>query len=93
MVDYFQKYGGGTEQKFVKDISRFIQVSNLSTANRISGRIFAGLAALSFGTVLPAYAVMAVLKRVAASQKIIDGICSSVAVGEITKFGRDLKIR
>ena len=61
MVDYFQKYGGGAEQKFVKDLGRFTKVSNLSTSNRISGRIFAALAALSFGTVLLAYAVMAVL--------------------------------
>ena len=91
MVDYFQKYGGGTEQKFVKDVGRFIQVSNLSTSNRISGRIFAALAALSFGTVLPAYAVMAVLKRVAASQKIIDGICSSVTAADIARFGTKLK--
>ena len=87
MVDWTQKWGGGDGQYFVKDFGNFVQAMGISTSNRISGRTFRALAALNFGTEMPSHAVMAVLKRVAWSEKVIDGIASSVFPNQITAFG------
>ena len=91
MVDFYEKWGGGTGQKFVKDVNRFCKAKNLSPSIRVSGRTFRALAALNFGTDMPAHAVMAVLKRAACSQKVIDGIASSVSGADIAKFDKKLK--
>jgi len=91
MVDYYQKWGGGSDQKFVKDVSRFCKAMGLSPSIRVSGRTFRSLAALNFGTDMPAYAVMAVLKCAAASSKVVDGIASSITVPDIGKLGLKLK--
>jgi len=91
MVDYYQKWGGGSDQKFVKDVSRFCKAMGLSPSIRVSGRTFRSLAALNFGTDMPAYAVMAVLKCAAASPKVVDGIASSITTPDIVKLGSKLK--
>jgi len=87
MVDWNQKWGGGDGQYFVKDFGDFVQAMGISTSNRISGRTFRALAALNFGTDMPSHAVMAVLKRVVWSEKVIDGIASSILPNQISTFG------
>ena len=47
--------------------------------------------ALNFGTIVPAHAVMAALKRCAASDKVYDGIASSLSTTDIANFGAKLK--
>ena len=83
MVDYYQKYGGGVDQIFVKDLSKFMEAMNISPSIRISGRHFQALANLNFGTEMPSHAVTAVLKRLAHSEKVIDGVASSILVNDI----------
>ena len=86
MVDYNQKWGGGDSEYFVKDIGRFCKAMNISPSVRISGRTFKAFAALNFGIEMASYAVTAVLKRIAASEKVIDGVASSIASSQIVLF-------
>ena len=92
MVDYVQKWGGGASEYYLNDLARFYRAMNLSSSCRVSGRTFKALAALNFGTEMPSHAVTAVLKRVAASEKVIDGCGSSLSPSNIATFGQKLKI-
>ena len=76
---------------FVKDVNRFCKAMNLSPSVRISGRSLKALAALNFGTDMPSHVVMVVLRRIAASEKVHDGIASSIAVSDIAKHSGELK--
>ena len=87
MVDWNAKWGGGDNGYFVKDFGDFVQAMGISTSNRISGRTCRTLADLNFGAEMSSHAVMAVLKRVAWSEKVIDVIASSVFPNQITAFG------
>ena len=91
MVDYYQKWGGGVSQFFVKDLSQFITVMNISPSTRISGRHFQALANLNFGIDMPSHAVTAVLKRLAHSEKVVDGVAASITATDIMKFGTKYK--
>lgn len=64
---------------------------NLSPSVRVSGRAFKAFAALSFGTDMPSHVVMVVLKRIAASEKVLDGIVSSISVNDIGRLSGKLK--
>ena len=91
MVEYYQKYGGGVNQIFVKDLCKFIEVMNISPSTRISGRHFQALANLNFGAEMPPHVVEVVLKRLAASEKVVDGVAQSTSVNDSTKFGTKYK--
>ena len=87
MLDFVQNWGGWASEYYVNDLVRVCKAMNLSPSVRVSGRFFKALAALTFGAGMPSYAVTAVLKRIAASEKIIDGIASPIGATQITAFG------
>ena len=91
MVDFYLKWGGGRSKIHVSDFAEFFTVSNFDGQVRISGRTFAALASLKFGTEMPASAVVAVVKRLIACKIANDGIASSITLSEISKFDKGLK--
>ena len=87
MVDFNAKWGGGTSAFYVNDVLRFVSQSNVQPDVRVSGRTFKALADLKFGVdAVPAMAVNAVLKRIASSDKIIDGVASVYKPAEISSL-------
>jgi hypothetical protein len=91
MVDYYQKYGGGVSQTYVKNLCNFVEVMNISPTTRISGRHFEVISKLTFGLTMPSSAVTAVLKRLAYSKKVVDDLASDITVVEVKKFDTSLK--
>ena len=91
MVDYYQKYGGGVKQTYVKNLCNFVEVMNISPTTRISGRHFEALGKLTYGLTMPSSAVTAVLKRLAYSKKVVDDLASDITVVEVKKFDTSLK--
>ena len=92
MVDYNAKWGGGSSHFYVNDVLRFLALSNVSPDIRVSGRTFRALADLKFGVAdVPAIAVNAVLKRMASSDKTIDGVASVYKVSEISSLATKQK--
>jgi hypothetical protein len=87
MVDYNSKWGGGKSEVFVKDVLRFCTHTNVDPSVHIPGRIFKALASMDFGAeTLPSFAVNAVLKRVASSERVVDGVASSYKPSDITSI-------
>ena len=86
MVDYYQKYGGGISQQYVKNLSNFVAVMNIPPTTRISGRHFEALGKLNFGIRFPSSSVTAVLKRLAYSKKVVDDIASDITLSDVRKF-------
>ena len=75
----------------MKNLNDFIVFMNIPPSTRISGRHFAALASLTFGTDMPSWAVLAGVKRIAASEKVVDNVASSIGVQDILKFGTKYK--
>ena len=87
MVDFNQKWGGGSCGYYVNDVLRFLAAKTVPPSVRVSGRTFQALAGLKFGVEdVPAMAVNAVLKRVASSDKTTDGVASIYKVSEISSL-------
>ena len=80
MVDYYQKYGGGVSQQYVKNLGNFVEVMNIPPTTRISGRHFEALSKLNYGLTMPSSAVTAALKRIAYSKKVVDDVDSDISV-------------
>ena len=93
MVDYYQKYGGGNTQQYVKNLCNFVEVMNISPTTRISGRHFEALGKLTYGLTMPSSAVTVVLKRLAYSKKVVDDIASDIIVQDIKKFDTKCKVQ
>lgn len=89
MVAFNAKWGGGAGGYWVKDIIHYCTLKKVAPDVHVPGRIFAALAKLDFGTEMPAQAVAAILKRVAVSTKIIDGVASDVKVTEIAALSKN----
>ena len=88
MVDYNQKWGGGVSEFFVNDVLRYCQHMNVSPTVHVSGKTFKALATLDFGAGnIPSRAVNAILKRMAVSEKVIDGIACVYKPSEIVSIG------
>jgi hypothetical protein len=87
MVDYNSKWGGGKSEVFVKDVLRFCRTTNVDPSVHVPGRIFKALASMDFGAeTLPSFAVNAVLKRVASSERVVDGVACSYKPSDISSI-------
>ena len=89
MVDWFLKWGGGKSGYWVNDLLHFCQVMRISGVGcRVSGRAFQALANLKFEAteVIPARAVTAVLKRMAYSERVADGVSSIYRIADISSL-------
>ena len=87
MVQFVSLFGGGDSGVFVKDVVNFCAVAQVDVQTHVSGRHFkalAGLAADFDVTEIPALAVNAILKRLASSKNVTDGVSSHYTTGEIT---------
>ena len=86
MVDYFVKYGGGENCFFVDHLVEFCRVSGVPGHLHIPGRVFASLAALNFDTQLPGHAICAILKGIAMSKTVSDGVAQDIQASQIGQF-------
>ena len=92
MVDYNQMWGGGHQQYYVNDILHFLTVMNVPPSVRVSGRTFQALAALKYGVEnVPAMAVNAVLKRMACSHRLVDGVAADYKTSDLTSLDKKRK--
>ena len=87
MVAYNAKWGGGASAVWINDIKHYCSLMNVPAYVHVPGRVFAALAKLDFDTEMPARAVTAILKRVAVSSRIVDGVASDVKVNDISAIG------
>ena len=92
MVDYNQMWGGGHQQYYVNDILHFLTLMNIPPSVRVSGRTFKALAALKYGVEnVPAMAVNAVLKIMACSNRLVDGITADYKTSDLNSLDKKRK--
>ena len=88
MVAYIMKYGTGP---FIDDLLAFARVMNIHPSVHVPGRIFAAAAKVTFGSEHVPFAINAIMKRVAASTVVIDGICNDIKATEIQSLHKRTK--
>ena len=91
MVAYCMKWSGGAKGTFIKNIVDFVKVQGIPPTRHVSAKYFKVLAGLDFGVNLPAFAITAVLKRIAASPKVMDGCAQYVPCTAINSMGSTSK--
>ena len=94
MVDYVCHFGGGNSGVFVKDVVNFCKVRNANVTTHVAGRHFKALAGLAKEfevTEIPALAVNAILKRLATSDSVVEGVASCYTATEISSLTQTKK--
>jgi hypothetical protein len=88
MVQWSLKWSGGTTSFYTKELTHFCALKGITPDLHIPGRIFGALSKLDFAISMPARGIVAVLKRVSVSKRVVDSIASDIKVGDIMSLQR-----
>ena len=83
MVAWSQKWSGGASGFWTKELCHFCSMKGVASDLHVPGRIFGALSKIDFGTTMPARGIIAILKRIAVSRKVIDDCGSDLKVSDI----------
>jgi hypothetical protein len=83
MVAWSQKWSGGSSGFWTKELCHFCSLKGVAPGLHVPGRIFGALSKIDFGTKMPARGIIAILKRMAVSRKVIDNCASDLKVSDI----------
>lgn len=95
MTEFVRKWGGGDSGFFVKELNDFCKVFDVPLERNISSSVFKTLAVMDFGIHgMPAHAVNAVIKAIAAcpKSKTYDGYARWLTSSEINSLSRPTHI-
>ena len=88
MVAWSLKYSGGTSGYWTSEICSFCATKGVAPDLHIPGRYFEAITKLDFGLATPARAVVAILKRLASSTRIVDHLPADFRASDIAAIAR-----
>ncbi len=91
MVAWSLKYSGGTSGYWTSEICSFCATKGVAPDLHIPGRYFEAITKLDFGLATPARAVVAILKRLASSKRIVDHLPADIKAAELNAISIKLK--
>lgn len=95
MVAWSLKYSGGSSGYWTSEICSFCATKGVAADLHIPGRFFEAITKLDFGLATPGRGVVAILKRLASSTKVVDNLPADIKASEIHGISRvkDIFIR
>ena len=87
MVEWSIKYSGGASGFFTRELCHYCALKGVPNDLHVPGRFFDAMTKINFGIDTPARGMLAILKRIASSSKIVDNMPSDVKASEISAIG------
>ena len=87
MVDWSLKYSGGSRGFFTNELCHYCALKGVPPALHVPARFFEAMSKINFGIDTPARGMIAILKRIASSSKVVDNMPSDVKASDISAIG------